>query len=140
MITTHTFQIDTTNPLHVLALLDFMARIAFAKEEGDHVDLSSIIKKSVTESVTETKQTPTEKVVETKKTVEKVADKPVDKPAEKEHDGMKISEVRAMLQEKVSIDNNREKIFDKLRELNAESITTLEPKHYKAIYDYMATL
>jgi len=139
MLTTHTFQIDTTNPLHVLALIDFMSRIAFAKEEeeGGHVDLSQIIKKP-TEATEKVAEKPVDKPTE--KAVEKVAEKPVDKPAEKEHDGMKISEVRAMLQEKVSIGDNREKIFDKLRELNAESITTLEPKHYKAIYDYMTTL
>jgi len=137
MLTTHTFQIDSSNVYHMKALIEFLAKISFAVTETDDEAFK------FTEKPAETVfKVPTEKVVDkpAEKAVEKVAEKQVEKPAEKEHDGMKISEVRAMLQEKVSIGDNREKIFDKLRELNAESITTLEPKHYKAIYDYMATL
>lgn len=67
------------------------------------------------------------------------APKPVEKPAEKPAEsGLKIEDVRALLMQKVN--DHRSEIKEKLNELGAKSVSTLDPEKYQEMVDYLNSL
>ena len=63
------------------------------------------------------------------------ATKPAEKPAES---GLKIEDVRALLMQKVN--DHRSEIKEKLSELGAKSVSTLDPEKYQEMVDYLNSL
>lgn len=55
-------------------------------------------------------------------------------------DAVTISAVRQLLTSKVNFGDNRELIFNKLREYGATSISSLNPVNYEALYTFMSGL
>lgn len=67
------------------------------------------------------------------------ATKPAEKPAEKPvESGLKIEDVRALLMQKVN--DHRSEIKEKLNELGAKSVSTLDPEKYQEMVDYLNSL
>ena len=71
---------------------------------------------------------------------EKVAEKPAEKVAEKPAatTGVSIEDVRKALASKVN--EHRQEIKEKLEELDAPSVTKLDPSKYEEMYNYLTSL
>ena len=65
----------------------------------------------------------------------KPAEKSAEKPAES---GLKIEDVRSLLMQKVN--DHRSEIKEKLNELGAKSVSTLDPEKYQEMVDYLNSL
>lgn len=122
--------IDVTNPVQVEALNIFLKVLGNNAQTADAPVKTIPASKAATKKVEEIK-------VEAPEVVSPAAEA-AQEEAPKEDSTIKIEEVRALLSKKVA--NHRDAIKNKLTELGANNVTSLDKKHYQAFTDFLNSL
>lgn len=118
-----------------------LAKVAQDVANAEKASIKRVVNEQVAKAQEERKVTaeiPSEVVEPEPEVVE--AEEVNEKPAEETKSSLKITDLRALLREKVNNDDNRDKLTKKLKDLNASSVTSLDKKYYDEFYAYMKTL